>query len=261
MAKEQANPVKSTVEERLKALYRLQRIESKIDEIRTLRGELPLEVSELEEEVEGLNTRISRYKSDVERFNDEISSEKLKIEEAQAKITKKEEEKNQVRNNREFDALSKEIEYQELDMELSNKNIRKLQNNIERRTEDISQAAEHLKSREDDLKDKKKALSDIITETEQDEKKLIALADATRPLIDERSLMAYNRIRNKARNGLAVVTVQRDSCGGCFNMIPPQRQLDVKMRKKMIVCEFCGRMLVDEGMAEEYDEEVANSKK
>jgi len=261
MAKEQANPVKSTVEERLKALYRLQRIESKIDEIRTLRGELPLEVSELEEEVEGLNTRISRYKSDVERFNDEISSEKLKIEEAQAKITKKEEEKNQVRNNREFDALSKEIEYQELDMELSNKNIRKLQNNIERRTEDISQAAEHLKSREDDLKDKKKALSDIITETEQDEKKLIALADATRPLIDERSLMAYNRIRDKARNGLAVVTVQRDSCGGCFNMIPPQRQLDVKMRKKMIVCEFCGRMLVDEGMADEYDEEVANSKK
>ena len=261
MAKEQANPVKSTVEERLKALYRLQRIESKIDEIRTLRGELPLEVSELEEEVEGLNTRISRYKSDVERFNDEISSEKLKIEEAQAKITKKEEEKNQVRNNREFDALSKEIEYQELDMELSNKNIRKLQNNIERRTEDISQAAEHLKSREDDLKDKKKALSDIITETEQDEKKLIALADATRPLIDERSLMAYNRIRDKARNGLTVVTVQRDSCGGCFNMIPPQRQLDVKMRKKMIVCEFCGRMLVDEGMADEYDEEVANSKK
>ena len=238
------------VEERLRALYDLQMVVSEIDKIRTIRGELPLEVQDLEDEVAGLKTRIEKYQNDISTLNNNISDKKNAIEEARAKIAKKEEEKNNVRNNREFDALTKEIEFQSLEIELCEKNINDYTKEIKNKTEELTNAQERLNDREIDLKQKKAELNEIIAETKQEEETLLLKAKDLEALIEPRLLTAFKRIRKNARNGLAVVTVERDACGGCFNKIPPQRQLDIRMRKKIIVCEYCGRILVDSNMNE-----------
>jgi predicted nucleic acid-binding Zn-ribbon protein len=239
------------VEERLRALYDLQMVVSEIDKIRTIRGELPLEVQDLEDEVAGLKTRIEKYQNDISTLNNNISDKKNAIEEARAKIAKKEEEKNNVRNNREFDALTKEIEFQSLEIELCEKNINDYTKEIKNKTEELTNAQERLNDREIDLKQKKAELNEIIAETKQEEETLLLKAKDLEALIEPRLLTAFKRIRKNARNGLAVVTVERDACGGCFNKIPPQRQLDIRMRKKIIVCEYCGRILVDSNINEE----------
>ncbi len=239
-----------SVEERLQALYNLQMVVSEIDKIRTIRGELPLEVQDLEDEVAGLKTRIEKCQNDLKTLNQNISDRKNTIEEARAKIAKKEEEKNNVRNNREFDALTKEIEYQSLEIELCEKHINDFNKEIKAKTEELANAEERLEERKVDLKQKKTELNEIVAETKQEEENLIMKSKELESLIEERLLTAFKRIRKNARNGLAVVTVERDACGGCFNKIPPQRQLDIRMRKKIIVCEYCGRILVDSNINE-----------
>ena len=239
-----------SVEERLQALYNLQMVVSEIDKIRTIRGELPLEVQDLEDEVAGLKTRIEKCQNDLQILNQNISDRKNTIEEARAKIAKKEEEKNNVRNNREFDALTKEIEYQSLEIELCEKHINDFNKEIKAKTEELANAEERLEERKIDLKQKKAELNEIVAETKQEEENLIMKSKELESLIEERLLTAFKRIRKNARNGLAVVTVERDACGGCFNKIPPQRQLDIRMRKKIIVCEYCGRILVDSNINE-----------
>ena len=240
-----------SVEERLRALYNLQMVVSEIDKIRTIRGELPLEVQDLEDEVAGLKTRIEKCQNDLKTLSQNISDRKNTIEEARAKIAKKEEEKNNVRNNREFDALTKEIEYQSLEIELCEKHINDFNKEIKAKTEELANAEERLEERKIDLKQKKAELNEIVAETKQEEENLIMKSKELESLIEERLLTAFKRIRKNARNGLAVVTVERDACGGCFNKIPPQRQLDIRMRKKIIVCEYCGRILVDSNINEE----------
>ena len=234
-----------SVEERLRALYNLQMVVSEIDKIRTIRGELPLEVQDLEDEVAGLKTRIEKYQNDLKTLSQNISDRKNAIEEARTKIAKKEEEKNNVRNNREFDALTKEIEFQNLEIELCEKNINDFNKEIKVKTEELTKAEERLSEREIDLKQKKAELNEIVAETKQEEENLLIKAKELESFIEPRLLTAFKRIRKNARNGLSVVTVERDACGGCFNKIPPQRQLDIRMRKKIIVCEYCGRILVD----------------
>ena len=240
-----------SVEERLQALYNLQMVVSEIDKIRTIRGELPLEVQDLEDEVAGLKTRIEKCQNDLQTLNQNISDRKNTIEEARAKIAKKEEEKNNVRNNREFDALTKEIEYQSLEIELCEKHINDFNKEIKAKTEELANAEERLEERKIDLKQKKAELNEIVAETKQEEENLIMKSKELESLIEERLLTAFKRIRKNARNGLAVVTVERDACGGCFNKIPPQRQLDIRMRKKIIVCEYCCLILVDSNINEE----------
>ena len=212
---------------------------------------MPLEVQDLEEEVAGLKTRIEKYQNDIKTLNQNISDRKNAIEEARAKIAKKEEEKNNVRNNREFDALTKEVEFQSLEIELCEKNISDYNKEIKNKTEELANSEERLKDREIDLKQKKAELNEIIAETKQEEETLLLKAKELEALIEPRLLTAFKRIRKNARNGLSVVTVERDACGGCFNKIPPQRQLDIRMRKKIIVCEYCGRILVDSNINEE----------
>jgi predicted nucleic acid-binding Zn-ribbon protein len=240
-----------SVEERLQALYNLQMVVSEIDKIRTIRGELPLEVQDLEDEVAGLKTRIEKCQNDLKTLNQNIADRKIAIEEARTKIAKKEEEKNNVRNNREFDALTKEVEYQNLEIELCEKHINDYNKEIKNKTEELSNAEERLSDREVDLKQKKAELNEIIAETKQEEENLLIKAKELESFIEPRLLTAFKRIRKNARNGLSVVTVERDACGGCFNKIPPQRQLDIRMRKKIIVCEYCGRILVDSNINEE----------
>lgn len=256
MATEQTNAANSsnlTVEDRLKALYKLQRKMSEIDKIRIVRGELPLEVKELEDNVVGLQAHLERIDRKIDQANHDIASQKLKIEEANTIISKKEEEKNNVRNNREYDALCKEIEFQSLEIQLSEKHIRNFYKDIEREEENKAIKSRQLEDRIQDLEAKKSELDSIIEEYKTDEENLLQEVAEIEPLIEERLLKAFHRIRSNAKNGLSVVTVERDSCGGCFNKIPPQRQLDVKMHKKVIVCEYCGRILVDQAMADEYD--------
>ena len=219
-----------TVTEKLKNLYKLQLVDSKLDEIKTLRGELPLEVRDLEDEIAGLETRISNYKQEIKDLNAQISVS---------------EQQNNVRNNREFDALTKEIENQELDMQLAEKSIRVSKEEIENRNKMISEAKERLSERRKDLDMKKVELDGIISETKTEEERLNAEREEISQTIEPRLLFAYTRIRNNARNKLAVVTIERDACGGCYNKIPPQRQLDIKSSKKIIPCEYCGRILVD----------------
>ncbi|MGM9805235.1 MAG: zinc ribbon domain-containing protein [Candidatus Aphodosoma sp.] len=247
-----------TVEERLKALYKLQTVVSEIDKIRTLRGELPLEVQDLEDEVAGLKTRIENCTNDIESLTQKINERKLAINEARSIIAKKEDEKNNVRNNREFDALSKEIEYQSLEIELCEKNINDFTKDIESKQAEKNDAETRMQERSGDLEQKREELDEIIAETKQEEEQLTLKAKQLEPLIEPRLLSAFKRIRKNARNGLAVVTVERDACGGCFNKIPPQRHLDIKMRKKIIVCEYCGRILVDPGFKEEVENQEAD---
>ncbi len=238
-----------TVEEKLFALYDLQKVVSKIDEIKILRGELPLEVQDLEDEIIGLTTRLEHFDSEIKDIIASIASKKIEIEESRVKIDRYKEQQENVRNNREFDNLSKEIEYQSLEIELCEKRIREYTAAKEARSADQKITAERLSERKLDLNQKKGELNEIVAETKQEEEKLREHAKEVELLIEPRLLSAFKRIRKNARNGLAVVYVQRDACGGCFNKIPAQRQLDIRLRKKVIVCEYCGRILVDQELA------------
>jgi|TARA_B110000503_G_C7153925_1_gene416396 uncharacterized protein len=238
-----------TVEEKLQALYDLQEIDSKIDKIQTIRGELPLEVQDLEDDVAGLETRTEKAAQGIKALEDDISAKKIQIKESQAAIVKYKEQQNNVRNNREYDSLTKEIEFQELEMQLAEKRIKEYQLAIENKTEANSSAVEKLAQTKAEWEHKKDELAEIVAETEKEEADLVKQSEKAGKVIEERLLTAYKRIRGSARNGLAVVPVLRNACGGCFNKIPPQRQLDINMHKKVIVCEHCGRVLIDPKMA------------
>lgn len=239
-----------SVTEKLKGLYRLQLIDSEIDKIKILRGELPLEVNDLEDEIEGLETRITNLKKDVEQLNEQISLRENSKIESQNLIKKYTEQQNNVRNNREFDSLNKEIEFQNLEIILCDKKIKEYQNEIEQKLLLIEEANTKFSDRKGHLEQKKFELNSIISETQVDEEKLIKERGAISQNIESRLLAAYSRIRNNVLNKLAVVSIERDACGGCFNKIPPQRQIDIKSSRKIIPCEFCGRILVDPDILE-----------
>ena len=249
--------MEQTVEQKLQALYDLQTVHTKIDRIRQVRGELPMEVSDLEDEVAGLETRIQKIKSELDDLEDSIVTRKNNIKDAQAAIKKYETQLNEVKNNREYDAISKEIEIQGLDIQVSEKKIRETGFEITNKTEVYETALASLEERKKDLDIKKAELETITSETRKEEEELIVKAKKAEKNIEERLLTAYDRLRASVKNGLAVVTIQRDSCSGCFNQIPPQRQLDIRQRKKIIVCEHCGRILVDEAFA--HDEAEAKA--
>jgi predicted nucleic acid-binding Zn-ribbon protein len=235
-----------SIEEKLRALHELQLVVSAIDKIKVLRGELPLEVQDLEDEIAGLKTRIHNLEDEIKSIETAISNKKIAIRESQNLITKYTEQQNNVRNNREFDSLAKEIEFQNLEIQLSEKRIREYTSDMEAKNEAIKTSKNQLSDRLEDLARKNRELEEITEETRIEEEKLKAKAEKIESFIESRLLTAFKRIRKNARNGLAVVTIQRDACGGCFNKIPPQRQLDIASRKKIIVCEYCGRILVDE---------------
>lgn len=240
-----ANVNDMSVEERLRALYDLQMVASEIDKFRTLRGELPLEVQDLEDEIAGLVTRVSNLEAETKRINEQIQAKKNEIKDAGVLIKKYEAQQSNVRNNREFDSLNKEIEFQRLEIELCEKRIKEFTAELKTKKDLADTSASLLEERQADLAAKKAELEEIVNETQAEEERLASKAKDIEAHIDERLLTAFKRIRKNARNGLAVVTVQRDACGGCFNKIPPQRQLDIRSRKKIIVCEYCGRILVD----------------
>ncbi|MBO8437978.1 MAG: hypothetical protein IAC54_03645 [Bacteroidetes bacterium] len=238
-----------TVEERLKALYKLQTLLSEIDRIKTLRGELPLEVKDLEDSIVGLQTRLENYKNDIKEFQSAIAACKVDVQNAQALIAKYTEQQNNVRNNKEFDHLSKEIEYQGLEIEAKEKKIKDVTKLIADRKAEVEELQKLLSDRSLDLQDKRKELEEIVSETRSEEETLRAKVSELEQEIEPRLLNSFKRIRKNARNGLGIVYIQRDACGGCFNKIPPQRQLDIKLRKKVIVCEYCGRILIDPELA------------
>lgn len=242
-----------SIEERLRALYKLQKVDSEIDKIKTLRGELPLEVQDLEDEIAGLETRLGNLREEVVNLEKAVLKKKNEIAESEGLIKKYEDQQKNVRNNREFDSLTKEIEYQNLEIELANKRIREFTTQIEEKKILIAESEATLAERKNDLDNKKAELDEIIADTKKEEESLYNKSETIQAVIEERLLAAYKRIRSNARNGLAVVSIQRDACGGCFNQIPPQRQLDIKSRKKIIVCEYCGRILVDDEIVKETD--------
>lgn len=233
------------IEDKLKALFELQQVHSEIDKINILRGELPLEVQDLEDEIAGLHTRIKNYQDEARQLETVVSNKKNEIVNSQNLIKKYQEQQNNVRNNREFESLAKEIEFQTLEIELSEKRIREFIAQNAEKQDAIAIAAKMVEEREIDLKNKQAELTEITSDTEKEEQQLVKKAAEIEAKIEPRLINAYKRIRGNARNGLAVVTVQRDACGGCFANIPPQRQLDIRSRKKVIVCEYCGRILVD----------------
>ena len=250
MAKEaKKNPQELTVEQKLKTLFQLQTTLSKIDEIKTLRGELPLEVQDLEDEIAGLSTRIERIKAEVAELKTSIAGKKVEIETAKASVAKYKEQQENVRNNREYDFLSKEIEFQTLEIELCEKRIKEFTEQEEEKSKEVFQCTTTLEERQKDLDVKKNELDEIISETKQEEEKLRDKAKELETKIEPRLLQSFKRIRKNSRNGLGIVYVQRDACGGCFNKIPPQRQLDIRSRKKIIVCEYCGRIMIDPELA------------
>ena len=238
-----------SVEERLKALYELQTILSQIDHIKILRGELPNEVKDREDEIVRYQTRIQKHKDEIEDLKALVSVKTGEIEDRRQKIAKYEEQINNVRNNREFAFLEKEKEFETLEIELAEKHIREAKAKQESKLREIEHDKEELSDNEHILEQKKKELDEIVNETRQEEESLRAQAKALEPLIDDYTLAAFKRIRKNARNGLGIVTVQRKACGGCFNRIPPQRQLEIKMHKKVIVCEYCGRIMIDGALA------------
>lgn len=242
--------IEITIEKKLIALYTLQQIDSQTDKIRIIRGELPLEVQDLEDEIAGLETRIDNYIKELELLKQSIAEKENSIIDSKALIKKYEDQQMKVRNNREYDSLSKEIEFQSLEIQLSEKRIKEFNFKCNAIKEDIENSQQILKERKDDLEIKKSELADIVTETEKEEKQLIKKSEENQKFIEERLLTAYKRIRKNARNGLAVVQIERDACGGCFNKIPPQHQLDIRMHKKIIVCEYCGRILVDQDIVD-----------
>jgi len=243
MAREaKKDPSELTVEEKLKALYQLQTMLSEIDKIKTLRGELPLEVQDLEDEVAGLSTRIEKIKADIEELKSNIATKKIEIETAKTSVEKYKAQQDNVRNNREYDVLTKEIEFQSLEIELCEKRIKEYIAAEKAKSEEIEHSNQDLDERKKDLEAKK-------SELKQEEEKLREKAKVLETTIEPRLLQAFKRIRKNSRNGLGIVYVQRDACGGCFNKIPPQKQLDIRMRKKIIVCEYCGRIMIDPELA------------
>ena len=246
MVKVKAAEKEMTVEEKLQALYRLQIVDSEIDKIKTLRGELPLEVQDLEDDVEGLETRIGKLNDEFSELETSVKQKQNEIVESENLIKKYEEQQNNVRNNREYDSLSKEIEFQTLEIELCHKKIKEFTVLLDEKNLVIEESRHNLEELKGDLENKKSELDSIIADTKKEEETLVDESENISTTIEERLITAYRRIRQNARNGLAVVPVQRDACGGCFNQIPPQRQLDIRSRKKIIVCEYCGRILVDE---------------
>lgn len=249
MATDKTKPENFSVEERLKALYELQTTLSEIDRIKTIRGELPLEVKDLEDHIEGLRTRIDNFTREVAELQRKLATEKAKIAESQEKIARYKEQIDNVRNNREFDLLNKESEFQALEIQLSERHINDFNRAIDIISGKIQATKEELSDREHILTEKKAELDEIVSETRQDEERLREQAKSLEPNIDPRTLTAFKRIRKSAHNGLGVVYIQRNACGGCFNRIPPQKQLEIKMRKKIIVCEYCGRILIDPELA------------
>ncbi len=242
--------VVNLVEKKLVALLSLQQMDSQIDNIRIVRGELPLEVEDLEDEIEGLQTRIDKYIADISDHEKKVKEKEIAIKDSKALIKKYEEQQMNVRNNREYDSLSKEIEYQNLEIQLSEKRIKEFKAIVDGRNKEITEAQQKLSERKSDLEIKQSELEDIVTETEKEEKNLLARSEELKTMVEDRLATAYTRIRKNARNGLAVVKIERDACGGCFNKIPPQHQLDIRMHKKIIVCEYCGRILVDDSIEE-----------
>ncbi|HOK38008.1 MAG TPA: C4-type zinc ribbon domain-containing protein [Bacteroidales bacterium] len=242
--------VGQSVKEKLKTLYKLQLIDIEIDRIKTLRGELPLGVRDLEDEVAGLETRIQKLKAENENLNSQIKAREIAKREAEALVKKYTEQQNNVRNNREYDALTKEIEFQNLEIELCNKKIKDFKTQIEQKEILLKESIERIEEKKKDLQAKKVELETIIAETKAEEEKLMFQREDVAALIEQRLLYAYNRIRNNVRNKLAVVPIHRDACGGCYNKIPPQRQLDIKSSRKIIPCEYCGRILVDPDILE-----------
>lgn len=238
-----------SVEQKLVALYSLQQIDSQIDKIKIIRGELPLEVQDLEDEIAGLATRVSNFKEEIESFKKEIGERLNASKTSEGLIAKYQEQQNNVRNNREYDSLTKEIEFQTLEIQLTEKKVKEFNFKIENLEADVEEANARLKERTADLEAKRAELTDIVAETEKEEQKLIEQSKKNEKLIEDRLLNAYKRIRENARNGLGVVQVERGACGGCFNKIPPQHQMDIKMHKKVIVCDYCGRILTDHDMA------------
>ena len=243
------DPMDMPVEERLKTLFQLQTTLSGIDEKRALRGELPLEVQDLEDEIEGLTTRMDKINADIAEFEQAVTMKKGEIETAKASVERYKAQLNDVKNNREYDTLSKEIEFQTLEIELCNKKIKEATVRIEEKKQELAQNQEIIDDRRQDLDIKKGELDEIMEETRAEEEKLKAKVKDLEAKIEPRLLTSFKRIRKNARNGLGIVYVQRDACGGCFNKIPPQRQLDIKMHKKVIVCEYCGRILIDPELA------------
>ena len=244
MAQKKTTEVDYSMHDKIIALYELQKIDSKIDEIDKIKGELPLEVQDLEDEIAGLKTRIENINIEIEEITSLTKQRKREIEEAKMKIAQYTEQQNNVRNNREYDALTKEIEYQNLEIELAEKNLKKYAAEIRSKKSIAEEAKAAVAERNIDLEAKRQELDGIEAETAKEVEALRALEAKAQEVIDERLLTAYNRIRSNVRNGLAVVTIKRDACGGCFNRIPPQRQAEVRQGKKIIVCEYCGRILV-----------------
>ena len=243
------DPTDLSVEEKLKALYQLQTTLSSIDEKRALRGELPLEVQDLEDEIEGLTTRVEKIEGEIKDYKTAITQKNGEIANAEASVERYKTQLNDVKNNREYDTLSKEIEFQELEIQLCQKKIREANVRIEERKADLAQAQEIIADRRQALEEKKNELDEIMDETRAEEDRLKDKARELEQKIESRLLSSFKRIRKNARNGLGIVYVQRDACGGCFNKIPPQRQLDIKIHKKIIVCEYCGRILIDPELA------------
>lgn len=245
MATEKKNDIERSVEERLQNLYQLQSFLSEIDRIKILRGELPNEVKDLEDEIIRYQTRVDKYQDEVKALNEFINQKSGEIATRKSKIEKYEEQINNVRNNREFAFLEKEKEFEGLEIELAEKNIREAKEKVTVKEQEIERAKEGLIDNQHILEDKKSELEAIVSETRVEEENIRSKAKDLEQKIDDYTLAAFKRIRKNARNGLAIVTVQRDACGGCFNRIPPQRQLEIKMHRKVIVCEYCGRIMVD----------------
>lgn len=237
--------IDASIEGKLRALYELQIIDSKIDRIRTVRGELPLEVQDLEDSVAGLETRVTNLTQELTELKDQVAEKTQAIKDFQANIKKYEAQQGKVRNNREYDAISKEIEFQNLEIQLAEKRLKESKFAIEQKSEIVEKSQHDFAERKKDLKLKKSELDEIIAETEKEEKDLMKASAKATEGIEERLVNAYKRVRSNTRNGLAVVPVERDACGGCFNKIPPQKQLDIRMNKKILVCEHCGRIMVD----------------
>lgn len=244
MATKKTTEVDYSMQEKIIALYELQKIDSQIDEVNKVKGELPLEVQDLEDEIAGLKTRVANINAEVDELKNLTNQRRREVDQAKLLIANYKEQQNNVRNNREFDSLTKEIEYQELEIELADKRLKEYAAGMKAKKALVDEAEEVISERSKDLEAKRAELSSIEEETAQQVEELTTKAEEAKARIDERLLVAYERIRRSVRNHLAVVTVKRDACGGCFNHIPPQRQAEIRQGKKIIVCEYCGRILV-----------------
>ena len=255
------DPTDLSVEEKLKTLYQLQMTLSSIDEKKALRAELPLEVQDLEDERAGLHIRVEKIQREINEFQNAVGQKQHEIADAEASVERYKAQLNDVKNNREYDTLTKEIEFQELEIELCNKKIKEAVVKIEECKRDLEKTEQSISEREEDLNEKRDELDEIMQETREEEEKLKAKAKDLETKIESRLLTSFKRIRKNARNGLGIVYVQRDACGGCFNKIPPQRQLDIKMHKKIIVCEYCGRIMIDPELAGVKTEKAVTDEK